>query len=233
VGTPNLISHRQPRLARDQNAGIAIPRWEGQGQLRFPVGRSMTLGFHVDYGFDEGSVALSDDQPDPQGDTFGTAASMMYTIPFSPEFDLGIAGQLWIYSIPYVEYDTCVNCPGGPFTDVQHDRNLIPVINVGILPTYKVGDAFSLFAGFSMRNHPTIQKSEVQLGSSISDEEVEAGPFNAIGSVGADMLLTQRVKLTAFIHRPISAVPVIYGVTAGVMLSITAGKISPAAPTPQ
>ena len=111
VGTPSLVTSGEPRVAAGENAGIVIPRWQGQGGLRIPVRRSMTVGFHAEYGLDAGSKALADDQPDPEGDVMGAALSLFYTAEISPDFDLGIGGQLWLYSIPYVEYQTCVNCP--------------------------------------------------------------------------------------------------------------------------
>lgn len=223
VGSPSLASTRKPRVAASENAGIVIPRWQGQGALRLPWGNATTIGFHVDYGLDQDSVALSDDQPDPKGDTMGAAVSMFYTAIVSPDFEVGVGGQLWLYSIPYVEYDTCVNCLGGVYTEVDHDRNLIPVVSIGILPTFKVAPNVSLFGGVNIRNHPTIEKSDFSIGpESDVDEEVESGPPNAIASIGGDIMLTHKIRLTGYLHRPIAAKPVVYGVTAGFMLTFVA-----------
>jgi hypothetical protein len=228
VGSPSVVNTGKPRVAANQNAGIVIPRWQGQGGLRLPFGSAMTLGVHVDYGLDSGSIPLSDDQPDPEGDTMGAAVSMLYTAPITPEFEIGVAGQLWLYSIPYVEYDTCVNCPGGPYTDVEHDRDLIPVVSFGILPTFKASPFYSVFGGINVRNHPTIEKSDVTLGpDSDSNEEVEAGPPNAIATVGMDAMLTRNIKLTGYVYRPIKAKPVVYGLTGGLMLTFVASKPAP------
>ena len=228
LGTPNLVSSGEPRTAANENAGIVIPRWQGQGGLRVPVGEAMTVGFHAEYGLDEGSIALSDDQPDPEGDVMGAAMSIFYTAKLSPKLDVGIGGQLWVYSIPYVEYSTCVDCPGGSFTQVDHSREMIPVVSLGVIPTYKVAPAVSVFGGLTIRNHPTIEKSDIEIGIDI-DEEVESGPANAIGSVGAEFLLSENIRLTGYLHRPIAAKPVVYGLTAGFMLTF----ITPVPPPAQ
>lgn len=223
IGSPNALRTAKPRLSANQNAGIAIPRWQGQGALRMPWGPDTSVGLHFDYGLDEGSVAVSDDQPDPEGDVFGAAVSMLYSAKFSPEFSLGLAGQVWLYSIPYVEYDTCVDCPFGPWTEVEHDRDAIPVFSFALLPTFELSPAVSVFGGLTLRNHPTIQKSDIDIGPDDDfDEEVETGPLNSIGSIGAEVALAERIKLTGYLHRPIAADPVIYGVAAGLMLTFVA-----------
>lgn len=229
VGSPALLSASSPRLSADQNAGIAIPRWEGQGALRIPFRPNLTMGAHVDYGLDNGSIAVSKDQPDPEGDVVGAALSLLYSSELSPRFTLGIAGQVWFYSIPYVEYNTCVNCPLGPYTDIDHDRELIAVASVAVLPTYQVAPALAIFGGITLRNHPTIRKSDVTVGPDLDfDEEVESGPLNAIGSIGADYLLAKYVKLTGYLYQPIAADPVDYGVALGFMLTFVAPPKAPA-----
>lgn len=225
VGTPNLGATAEPRLAQNENAGIVIPRIVGQGGLRVPWGDAMTIGFHAELGLDNGSTPLSDDQPDPEGDVMGGAMSLFYTARISPKFDLGIGSQLWVYSIPYAEYDTCVDCPGGSFTNVEHDRDLITVVSVGIIPTYEVAPGVSIFGGINARNHPTIEKSSIRIGPDLDiDEEVENGPLNAIGSVGADFMINDQFKVTGYLHRPIAGRPVIYGLTAGAMLTFVVPK---------
>jgi hypothetical protein len=228
VGSPAVLTTSSPRLSADQNAGIAIPRWEGQGSVRIPFRPNLTLGAHIDYGLDKGSIAVSKDQPDPEGDTVGAALSLLYAAELSPQFTLGFAGQIWFYSIPYVEYNTCVNCPGGPYTDIDHDRELIGVLSMAVLPTYKVSPALSVFGGMTLRNHPTIQKSEVTVGIDLDrSEEVESGPLNAIASLGADYMLAKYVKLTGYLYQPIAANPVHYGLSAGFMLTFVAPPTTP------
>ena len=101
------------------------------------------------------------------------------------------------------------------------------MLSLGILPPYKVREDISIFGGFNIRNHPTIEKSDITLGID-ADEDVETGPANAIGSIGADVLLTNSIKLTGYLHRPIAAKPVIYGLTAGLMLTfLTPNKKAP------
>jgi hypothetical protein len=221
LGTTNLLSSRDPRLAEDENAGIVIPRWQGQGGVRMPWGANTTIGVHGEYGLNNGGIALSDDQPDPKGDVMGGAVSLFYTAKASPKLDIGFGGQFWVYSIPYAEYETCINCPGTSFTNVEHDRDLISVVSLGIIPTYTVGPGISIFGGVNARNHPTIEKSSITIGGDFDDdEEVEAGPLNFIVSLGADVLVTERIKLTGYIQKPVESRPADYGLTAGFMVSL-------------
>jgi hypothetical protein len=217
VGTPVIASSSQPRLADGENAGIVIPRFLGQARLRLPIWSSTSIGFHFERGLDKGATALSANQPAPGGGITGFAASLFRTENVSPKFDIGFGGQLWYYYLPVAEYDTCVGC--SDFIFVKRHRNGIAVLSLGVLPTYEVTPGVSLFAGLTLRNHPTVEKSDIPVGPVNVDEEVEAGRFDAVGSFGADAVLTEHVKLTFYWHRPFTAKPVVYGTSAGLMLT--------------
>ena len=217
VGTPNIASSSEPRLAAGENAGIVIPRYVGQLRLRLPIWSSTSVGFHIERGLDKGATVLSANQPSPAGGISGGAMSVFGTINISPKFDLGLGGQLWYYLLPVAEYDTCVNCTD--FIFVEKHRDGVAVLSLGILPTYEVTDGVSLFGGLTLRNHPTVEKSDNPIGPVNVDEELEAGPFNAVGSIGADARLSENIKLTFYWHRPIAASPVVYGTSGGLMLT--------------
>ncbi len=231
LGTPNLGSIGAPEEAEGANAGIVLPRHEVTGNFRARVTENFDLGLLWDHGFDEGSRKVSEDMPNPDnGDVMGYGVSAYFSAPIDPSFSLGIGADLLMYSIPYVEYSVCVdNCPGGQFTIIDEDRDTIPVISLGIIPSWKLSDRVVLFAGATLRNHPTIEKSDVETGPDLfDDEEVDMGPENLVLSAGVEVKLAAGIRGMAYVHQPAAGDPVDYGPTFGIGFSIPLIRDQPA-----
>jgi hypothetical protein len=224
LGAAALASPIAPTEAEGANAGLYIPRVELTGALRARVSRHVDLGFLWDHGFRGGAHATSEDQPSPEnGSVYGGGLSMMAAIPAADRFTIGVSADFLLYSVPYVEYSTCVeNCGGEPYTLVDHDRDSIPVYSFALIPSYRVSDRVALFGGITMRNHPTIEKGDVEVGVDL-DDEVTPGSMNFIVQAGAEVKLGS-VKALAMVYQPLSADPVAYGPTFALGLSIPFGK---------
>jgi hypothetical protein len=118
------------------------------------------------------------------------------------------------------------NCGGASFTDVSHDRETIPVLSIGLTPSWRLSPNWAVFGGVNLRNHPTIDKSDVEIGVEVlDDEEVSAGPGNVVAAAGVEFEMTNGLKMMAYIYQPVYMDPVEYGPTIGVNFTIPIARI--------
>ncbi len=231
-GASTLATTNPPEEGPDANAGIHIPRLELGGALRGRLTDSLDLGFVWDQGLRQGAYKTSPDQPSPGGGSvYGGGASLFASIPTAePSFRVGVGVDLMIYSIPFVEYRTCVeNCGGKPYSTVDHDREEIGVYGLSLIPSWRSG-RLTLFAGGTVRNHPTVAKGEIE-GDIELDDEVRAGPVNLLVSGGAELELGAGVRAMGMVYQTLTDQPVRYWPTFAVGLTIPLGRRAPA-PSP-
>ncbi|HTE55938.1 MAG TPA: hypothetical protein VK698_34030 [Kofleriaceae bacterium] len=230
-GASTLVSGAPPEEGAGANAGLHIPRRELGGALRGGVTRNLDLGILWDYGLRQGAYKTNQDEPSPQnGSVWGAGFSTFYSIPsVFPGVRIGIGLDLMRYSVPYVEYRTCVEyCDAGPYTTVKHDREGINVYSLSIIPSWRSG-RITLFGGGTLRNHPTVAKGEVEYGT-YDDDEVEEGPTNLVVTAGAEIELVAGVRLLGMVYQPMSEDPVRYGPTIGVALTVPLARRAPPPP---
>src|SRR5688500_18683807 len=159
VGASTLMSAGAPEEGENANAGLYIPRVEMNAALRTRLRNNVDIGFLWDHGFRQGAYATSEDMPEPKnGAVYGGGPSLFYSMPTgAPELRIGLGLDFMIYSIPYVEYRTCVtNCGGEMYTRVTRGRDNIGVYSLALVPRWKSG-RFTLFGGGTVRNPPTIE----------------------------------------------------------------------------
>jgi hypothetical protein len=224
-----LTSADRPREGEDANAGLHIPRYEVGAALRGRLSQNLDVGLLWDHGFREGARPTSPDQPTPDnGAVFGGGAGMFASLPTAmPGLRIGVGLDLMVYSIPYVEYRTCVpkDCFGRPHTMVDEDRDLIGVYSASLIPSWRVS-SLTLFAGGTLRNHPTIVKASTESDFD-DDEEVENGPANLLVSAGAEIDIGAGVRLLGMIYQPVTTDPVEYAPTLAVALTIPLARRVP------
>jgi len=225
LGTPTLASLTSPKEVDGANAGVVLPRWEFNGAWRVQASPNFDIGLVVDWGLDKGSRSVDDDQPDPDnGDVRGGGFSFGYSFVASEALRIGLTADLLFYSIPYVEYRTCVSGCVVDFTDVKHDRETVPVFSIGITPSWRMSPNWAVFGGANLRNHPTIEKGDVELLVEVfDDEEVEPGPGNIVAAAGVEFTMGNGLRMMAYIFQPVYADPVQYGPTIGVNFTIPIG----------
>jgi hypothetical protein len=229
LGTPVVASITEPSEAEGANAGIVLPRWEVNGALRARVIGGLDIGFLYDHGLNQGARKVNDDMPFPEnGDVHGYGFSLYYAAEVDPDFHIGVGADLLLYSIPYVEYQTCVDC-AVPYTIADEDRDSIPVVSVGLAGNRRIGPRVSLFGGLNIRNHPTIEKGDIE-SVDLFDEEVEEGPANFVAMGGVEVDLRGGFRGMVFVHQPLFGDPVNYGPTLGVAVAIPLiGRRAPSA----
>lgn len=232
VGASTLMSAGAPEEGENANAGLYIPRVEMNAAMRTRVRPNVDVGFLWDHGFRQGAYATSEDMPEPKnGSVYGGGPSIFYSMPTgAPELRIGLGLDFMIYSIPYVEYRTCVDfCDGQPYTTVTHDRDNIGVYSLSVVPSWHSG-RFTIFGGGTMRNHPTIEKGSVE-GVFDSDDEVTGGPAMLIAHAGLEMDVGGGVRAMGMVYQPLEQDPVRYMPTVGVALTLPFAHDTPPAPT--
>ncbi len=231
AGTSSLVTLRPPSERSGSNAGVAVPRVQSSGDARLRVTEDLDLGLVWDTGLASGAFKVRDDQPDPDhGNVFGGGVSFHYSVPTAePNFRLGVAGQLSIYSIPWVEYRTCVAaCAGDPFTRVNRSRSRTAVLGLAAIPSYELNEQVTLFSGITLRNHPYVPRESVEVGQE-SDSKLRAGPFNPIVSVGLEYTLPLGLgpRLQVMVDQPFRNEPVRYGPSLGARITIPFAAAAP------
>lgn len=224
----------KPEEVDGANAGVEIPRWHASAAARIRVTRDFDLGLLYDHGFELGARKLDSTQPDSDnGDVSGAGFGAHYSIPTSIEgFRIGIASNLLIYSVPYIEYRTCIDgCAGNPFLDISRHRDNIAVLSQSVIPSWKIDDRWTIYASITARNHPTVDKKSIESVVAPNDEPIEAGPFNIIVNAGADIDLGHGIRAAAHVYQPVYAEPVKYGPTIGLSLTLPLFR-EPARPQP-
>jgi hypothetical protein len=229
-GTSTLSVITDPKEAPDANAGLFIPRYHISGAARFRASRRLDVGLLWDYGLDKGSKAIQDGQPPvDNGDVFGGGLSMHYSAAAGDDVNIGIGIDMLLYSIPYVEYRTCIDPPCIPeFDSVTRERDTIPVVAVGLTPSWKLSPQIAAFGGVTARNHPTIPRTEIEGPQLFEDDPVEAGPLNFIANAGVEYTLANGMRAMVHVFQPIFADPVRYGPTFGAQFTIPLGRDKPA-----
>lgn len=218
----------------DDTAAVEVPGTQARGDMRLRVGQHVALGLLYEEGFDAGAKKSKEAQPDVDaGNTRGFGFSLAGAIPTSnPRVSVGINTELVFWSVPWIEYSTCVqNCGGFQWTVMTEDRASVSQIALGIVPTYSTGK-MNVWGGVTFRNHPTIEQKGTEVGVDISDE-VEEGSFNTVISAGADIELGGGFRAGATLYQVVQGEPAKYGPSLAVMMTIPLGRkdTPPAAPT--
>lgn len=235
LGTTSAVSAGDPTPSEYSDPGVELPRFDLNGALRLKLGRGADLGFIWDQGFDDGARSLSGDQPEvTYGDVYGGGLSFMYSADAGvPGLHIATTIDVMSYSVPYVEYRTCVdNCDGVPQTEVYNGRTRVPAIGLGALGSYRTGP-WTFFGGFSLRTHPTVDKggTEYGAGNGESTEDVTGGEFNLILSAGTELAIGRNLRAMAIVYQPVEGDPVNYAPTVALGVTIPFGG-APAAPAP-
>jgi hypothetical protein len=227
AGLSNATDMVAPRVGNASQA-VEVPSTEMRDELRLKIGRRGTLSLLYEDGF-----AATSHRPDATqapiggGDVRGYGVSYGYSFETStPGLSIGTTLETMVWSLPYVEYETCTNGPDGGvdcpsmFTTISRGRANPLTIGLGVAPSYRVGSV-TVFGGLFARNHPTTTRKEMDV--SINDgDDVRSGPFNLLVHAGIELQLADRISALVLIHQDLTTDPVRYGPGIGIAL---AGRI--------
>jgi hypothetical protein len=220
----------------DDSAAVEVPGTQIEGAMRLRLGRA-SLGLIYAEGLDSGARPIKDDQPPVEaGNTRGYGFTVSGAIPTGdPRWHVGVNVELMTWSVPYVEYETCIqNCGIETWMYREEGRASVSQAAIGILPTYSAG-TWNVWGGVSVRNHPTIEQKGIEVGIDFEDE-VEEGEFNTMPSAGADVELGGGFRAGLTVYQVVQGKPASYGPGIAAMITIPLGQRdaarSPAPPPP-
>lgn len=223
-GLSNATDMMAPRVGNASQA-VEVPSTEMRDELRLRLGQRGTLALIYENGF--GSTSQ---KPDPtqapigDGDVRGYGVSIGYSFPTStPGLSIGTSFETLVWSLPYVEYQTCTgpDCTGTD-TIIAHGRANPMTFGLGATPSYRMG-AITVFGGMFARNHPTATRKEMNVRLDEGDG-VNSGPFNLLFHAGIELELADRLSALVLIHQDVIADPLRYGPGIGIALTGRIGK---------
>lgn len=224
LGTGNLVSSARPAVAADADVGgIVVPEIEIQGGFRAQITPLWSAGLLYDQGHAETATRANPGHPPAGGrDLIGMGYSIEATpaIPGVPGLRIGISIETWLYSIPFRDYENCVDrcwtTSAEPRVKPEAEHELIPVLSGGLRPSYKRGPV-AIFGVLEARTQPTIAPARF-------DAEPEEAPQfgNFVGMVGggAELELPRGVRLLAQIYQPLGHSPIDYGTSVAASLLV-------------
>jgi hypothetical protein len=223
-GLSNAMDVMAPRVGNASQA-VEVPGTDMRDELRIRLGQRGTLALIYEDGF-----GATSQKPDPtqapigDGDVRGYGASISYALPTStPGLSVGLTFEHMVWSLPYVEYQTCTSegC-SGMTTIIAHGRANPMTFGLGIAPSYRVG-AITVFGGLFARNHPTAIRKE--MGVRLDDDNsVSGGPFNLLFHAGIELELADRLSALVLVHQDVIADPLRYGPGIGIALTGRIGR---------
>lgn len=225
AGLSNVTDVMAPRVG-DASQAVEVPGTEMRDELRLRLGRLGTLNLIYEDGF--GSTSQKPDAtqaPIGRGDVRGYGTSIGYAFPTStPGLSIGSTFEAIVWSVPYVEYQTCTSEPECPGTDtiIAHGRANPLTIGLGVTPSYRMG-AVTVFGGLFGRNHPTALRKEMNVRFD-DDDSVSSGPFNLLVHAGIEIQLADRLSALVLIHQDVIADPLRYGPGIGIALTGRLGR---------
>jgi hypothetical protein len=227
AGLTNATDMMAPRVGNASQA-VEVPSTEMRDELRLKLGRRGTLSVVYEDGF-----AATSHKPDATqapiggGDVRGYGVSYGYSFETStPGLSIGTTVESIVWSLPYVQYETCTNGPDGGVdcpsmtTTISHGRAYPLTLGLGVTPSYRSG-AITVFGGLFGRNHPTTTRKEMNVALNDGDD-VRSGPFNLLVHAGVELQLADRLSALLLIHQDFTADPVRYGPGIGIGI---AGRI--------
>jgi hypothetical protein len=228
AGVSSAAHFRNPTVGNDE-AAVEIPGTQIRGDGRLKVGDYLALGFLFESGLDATAHKPRRSQADvDNGNVNGFGVTSEVSIPTSdPRLRVGVALEMIVWSVPWVEWRTCADpiCGDDPFTYEDKGTDLTSTWAFGVIPSWKAG-ALTLFGGATLRQHPTIIQKGTETDPFFDDEgDVQAGPFNLIVSAGLDAELAGgAVRGSVIVYQDLTADPVQYGPGVGAFLTVPLGR---------
>jgi hypothetical protein len=233
VSLPTVLSAGDPTVTSEEPPGLVLPGFQVGAAGRLRVREHFDIGLAWEQASSNGARALAPDQPTVDGgDAYGYGVNFMATKQVGDDVNIAFIGELLNYSIPYVEYRTCVdNCEGSPLEEVNRGRTQIPVLTLGVVPNWRISRGVSLFGGVSARNQPTVDRGAIEVGDDNSSD-VTAGDLNVMIEAGAEVSMGPNLKAMAMVYKNIGGTPLDYPATVAVSLSFGFGEVEKPAAFP-
>jgi hypothetical protein len=224
LGAGNAFDLIAPR-ATAGDVGDAVPATQLRGELALSPRPDLVLGAIYEHGFAATATPLSSSQPPVGSDVDGGGVGIAYSLATSaPGWRVGFAAEALVWNVPWVQYSQCTEtCGGAPTATMTTGSDLVPMLAVAMIPSYRFG-RWTVFGGVTVRNQPTTyQKGQTTLPG---DADVQSGDYNAIASLGAEVLLSG-IQLSVILDQGVTADPIRYGPGLSAMVTIPLAERRP------
>ncbi|MDB4959649.1 MAG: hypothetical protein JWO36_7218 [Myxococcales bacterium] len=226
IGASNIHDLVKPSVG-DPDAGDVSPSTQLRAALGFRATQNLSIGFLHERGLAAGSNPVKSSEPPlKDNDVSGIGMTISYSIDTgSPGWRVGVSTEVQIWSVPWVQYTSCVqNCTVPGFTYMDHGSDSVPTLALAVIPSYRIGRV-TIFGGGTVRNHPTITEKIVT--NLPGPAEVQQGPVNVTLHGGADVELGAGIRASLIVHQTVTADPVTYGPGASLIFTIPLGSDVP------
>jgi len=225
VGMNSFGDVTKPELV-DEQAALEVPKAQARSELRFRLGRRGARGELAgiyEQSLESGMKPLDPTQaPVREGAPSGAGLAFRYSIATgTPGFSIGTGVEAMSWSIPYVEYRTCVEyCEenNAPLMQINHGTETTGTFGFALTPTYRTG-AFAIYGGAYARRHPTIVRKGNEYSVNDYDQDVSDGTYNVLVHAGVEYRLPI-VSILATVQQDLTADPVLYGPTFGLAIAL-------------
>jgi hypothetical protein len=227
IGAPVLGDLSSPTAATTPAAGIGVPTRHLRGALSFAPTENLTISLVHEQGLRGSATNISRSIPElPDKNTFGFGFGVAYSMRTGePGLRIGLVTEVMTWQSQWVAY-TSDTSDGN--TVVQRGSSGVATFGAAVTPSYRVGD-ITLFAGATVRNHPTLDEKVQQQGFS-SPPEVQTGSANVTIAAGV-AYQHDRFEVGVDIHQTVTKDPVDYGPSIGLWFAVGGGeKRKPRAP---
>ncbi len=232
LGASNVADPIAPS-AGDPRAGDVVPGTQLRGEIALRMGSTGMIWGAYEQGLAASGHAVSASLPELHngGDVIGAGGGVAWSIPTSnPHWRVGVSTELLFWSVPWVQYTTCVstNCDTPGYTYSDRGSDLVPTLAFGITPSYRNGP-LTVFGGVTARNQPTIT-GLIYTQDPDSDADVQAGPFNVTLHAGLEYMFADAVNVSLVVHQTVTTDPIQSGPGIGLMVRIPFGGARPTDP---
>jgi hypothetical protein len=212
-GTSSAFDLRAPRLV-DHTAAVETPSVQLRGEVRIRLGTFGEIHLANEHSLDPTAIDPTQ-APIPGGhNAWSFDVGVRYAVPVAPGVFIGLGIESVAWTIPFVEYRSCVaNCDGSPAQERDTGTDNLWSLAADITPTYRSGDV-TLFAGLHIAPNPTIQRKGTEQGAIDYDSDLALGPTSYIVHAGAEYKLGP-ISLLAQIQQDLGGSPVSYGPSFG------------------
>jgi len=223
VGLDNAVDVKAPTVGNAQES-VETPAVQMRDELRFRVGHRGEIGLVYEGGLGAYERPDKTQAPVGEGNPWGGGMVVRYSVETGdPHWSVGVGGEVLFWTIPYVEWDTCVmNCLGEPYTINSHKTNGAATLALSITPSYRSGPV-TIFGTLFARNHPTVTRKTIEQG--IPDQDpVQNGPLNVTIAAGISYRFAEGISGLATITQEVLRDPLQYYPGVGVALQFELGE---------
>ncbi len=220
VGASSIGDVTKPELV-DHDASIEVAREQMRAELRIRLGERGELAPIYEQAVGMMQSLDATQAPVEQGLPSGLGLATRYSFDAGSGLSFGLGLEAIAWSIPYVEYRTCVAyCEenDAPIQQMNHGSETVGTLGLAFVPTYRHGN-LALFGGAYARRHPTIVRKGTEQFVSDYDEDVDGGVYNVLVHAGIEYRLPV-VSLMATVQQDLTADPVAYGPSFGLAIAL-------------